>query len=354
MAEEVLPETTTSPTDPQPSEERQTIPRSRGVAVPWSRIVAIFLRQREATIAIVAIALVIYFQTSSSAFLSIDNIGTISQVTAIPAIIAAGEVMLLICGEIDLSVGNVYALAPFIMYYAITDYGFSLPLAFIAGLLVSALVGVINGVVVVYLRVPSLIATLGTLLAINGITLTISNDFPALTPGTGTRFAGIFGHDTFSEIWWAIGIIIVMQIILSRTRWGLHTTAVGGNPLGASEVGVNIRLIKISNFILTSVLGGFAGMLEAFLITSSTPDQGGTNLMFNAVAGAVIGGTALQGGSGTIIGAFLGVLVLSLLSNGFNLIGVSANTFNIIIGGAILVAMILNVRLQVLRKAGQE
>lgn len=346
MAEEVLAETAPPPTNPEPAPEKR--------AAPWLSIVSIFLKQREATIAIVVIALVIYFQTSKSAFLSIDNIGTISQVAAVPAIIAAGEVMLLICGEIDLSVGNVYALAPFIMFKALTDYGLSLPFAFVVALVVSALVGVINGIVVVYFQVPSLIATLGTLLAINGITLTISDDFPVLTPGTGTRFAGVLGHDTFSEIWWAIGIIIVMQIILSRTRWGLHTTAVGGNPLGASEVGVNIRLVKMSNFILTSTLGGFAGLLEAFLITSSTPDQGGTNLMFTAVAGAVIGGTALQGGSGTIIGAFLGVLVLSLLSNGFNLIGENANTFNIIIGGAILVAMILNVRLQALRKAGQQ
>ncbi|HLV97945.1 MAG TPA: ABC transporter permease [Ktedonobacterales bacterium] len=346
MAEEVLPETAAPPINLEPAPEKR--------AAPWTRIIAIFLKQREATIAIVVIALVIYFQTSSSAFLTIDNIGTLSQVAAVPAIIAAGEVMLLICGEIDLSVGNVYALAPFIMYFGVTDYGLSLPLALVVALLVSALVGVVNGIIVVYLQVPSLIATLGTLLAINGITLTISNDFPVGTPGPGTRFAGVFGHDTFSEIWWAIGIIIVMQIILSFTRWGLHTTAVGGNPLGASEVGVNIRLIKMSNFILTSLLGGFAGILEAFLITSSTPDQGGTNLMFTAVAGAVIGGTALQGGSGTIIGAFLGVLVLSLLNNGFDLIGVNANTFNIIIGAAILVAMILNVRLQVLRKAGQQ
>jgi simple sugar transport system permease protein len=162
------------------------------------------------------------------------------------------------------------------------------------------------------------------------------------------------GHDTFSEILWAIGIAIVMQIILSRTRWGLHTFAAGGNPLGASEVGVNIRFVKVRNFMLTSLFGGFAGILEAFRITSIQPDAGGTVIMFNAVAGAVIGGTALQGGSGTIIGAFLGVFVLGLLQDGFTFLGVSAITFNIVIGVAILIAMIMNVRLQVLRKAGRQ
>jgi simple sugar transport system permease protein len=346
MAEEVLPETVPSQIVPESPPEK---------SVPlWTRIIAIFLRQREATVLVIAIALVVYFQLSNSAFLSSDNIGTISQFAGPIAIIAAGEVMLLICGEIDLSAGNVYALAPFIMYFGVENYGLPLPLAMIVALIASALVGLFNGIVVVYLRVPSLIATLGTLLLLNGITLIISNAFQVLTPGTGTRFAGIFGNDTFSEILWAIVIVIVMQIILSFTRWGLHTVAAGGNPLGASEVGVNIRLVKISNFMLTSLFGGFAGILVAFHITSIQPDAGGTDIMFRAVAGAVIGGTALQGGLGTVFGAGLGVIVLALLYNGFTLIGENADTFNLVIGGAILVAMILNVRLQALREAGKQ
>jgi simple sugar transport system permease protein len=346
MAKPAVSETTASQIIPEaPSAKRQAL---------WSRVVGIFLKQREATIFLIAVGLVIYFEAANSTFLSRDNIGLISQYTAATAIIAAGEVMLLICGEIDLSVGSVFALAPFIMYFAVTNYGLPLPLAVIAGLIVSLLVGLINGIVVVYLGVPSLIATLGTLLALNGFTLTISNAFQVLTPGTGTRFAGIMGNDTFSEILWAIGIVAVMQLILSRTRWGLHTFAAGGNPLGASEVGVNIQLIKIRNFMLTSLFGGFAGILEAFRITSTQPDAGGTVIMFNAVAGAVIGGTALRGGAGTVIGAFLGVVVLALLNDGFTFLGVNANTFDIVIGAAILIAMVMNVRLQVLREAGRE
>jgi len=345
MANEVLPEASTAQAQTEPTPEKGAL---------WLRILGIFLKQREASIAVIAIVLTAYFWSSNPVFLSKENIGLLSQYTAATAIIACGEVMLLISGEIDLSVGYVYALAPFIVYFAVENYGLSLGLAVVVGLVISLLIGVINGVIVVYLGVPSLIATLGSLLALNGITLTISNDFPVLTPGTGTKFAEVMGHSTFSEIYWAIGIIIVMQIILSRTRWGLHTIATGSNLLGASEVGVNFRLIKMSNFMLTSLLGGFAGILEAFRITSATPGAGGTTIMFNAVAGAVIGGTALQGGSGTIIGGFLGVIVLSLLSDGFTLLGINANTFDIVIGGAILVAMILNVRLQALRKAGKQ
>ena len=346
MAKEVVSKTADSQMSPE-------APPAKRAAL-WSRILGVFLRQREATIFVIAVGLVGYFQASSSNFLQQQNIGLISQYTAETAIIAVGEVMLLICGEIDVSVGSVYELAPFIMYFAVVNNGFSLPLALIVGLLVSLLVGLFNGIVVVYLGVPSLIATLGTLLALNGITLTISNDFQVLTPGTGTKFASIMGNSTYSEIFWAIGIALVMQLILSRTRWGLHTFAVGGNPLGASEVGVNIQFIKIRNFMLCSLLGGFAGILDAFRITAIQPNNGGTTIMFHAVAGAVIGGTALKGGSGTVVGAFLGVLVLGLLEDGFTFLGVNANTFDIVIGAAILIAMIMNLRLQALREAGRE
>ncbi|MBX5448736.1 MAG: ABC transporter permease [Thermogemmatispora sp.] len=330
--------------EPEPTPERPS---------PWLRLARLFLRQREASIVVVAIALIIYFQLSKPAFLSAQNIRTLSQFVAATAIISAGEVMLLICGEIDLSVGQVYALAPFIMYFAKQEAGLPLIVGLILGLIVCALVGLFNGLITVALRVPSFITTLGTLFLINGLTLTISQGFPVLTPSEGL-VDEVLGHASYSEIIWAIAIAIVMQIVLSWTRWGLHTIATGGNLLGASEVGVNVARIKIGNFMLCSVLGGFAGTLEAFRITSIDPQAGGTDIMFLAVAGAVIGGTALTGGLGTIIGAFLGTLVLSILRDGFTLLGVSAFTFDIILGAAILVAMILNVRLRLWREAGRE
>ena len=142
--------------------------------------------------------------------------------------------------------------------------------------------------------------------------------------------------------------------MLTRTRWGLHTIAVGGNLLGATEAGIRADRIKIGNFMIASVLGGFAGILEAFRINSIDPNLGGgTGIMFTAISAAVIGGTALAGGSGTVIGALLGALVLAELQNGFNLIGISANPFFLILGGAILVSMIANQYLSRLRRAGR-
>src|SRR5579885_2027471 len=149
MAETMLSST------PTPETELPSEPARKGFL---SRLGRFILQQREASILVVAIVEVIYFQFASSNFITAENIRTIFQFVAATAIIAAGEVMLLICGEIDLSVGNVYALAPFIMYFAVENYGLSLPLGVVAGLIVSLLVGMLNGIVVVYLQVPSLIA----------------------------------------------------------------------------------------------------------------------------------------------------------------------------------------------------
>jgi simple sugar transport system permease protein len=343
MAKDVLPSAAAQQAEPEKAKGRRAF---------WSNLAGIFLRRREASIIVVAIVLVIYFQASNQNFLTQANIRTISQFIAATAIISAGEVMLLICGEIDLSAGMVFAFAPFIMFFS---YQAGLPMwvAIIFGLLTSAVVGLFNGLVTVLLKVPSFITTLGTLFLLNGITLTISQGFPVLTPIVGA-FNQVFGNSPYSEIAWAVAIAIVMQIVLSYTRWGLHTVATGGNLLGAKESGVNVNRIKIGNFMLTSLLAGFAGILEGFRITSIDPGAGGTNIMFAAVAGAVIGGTSLMGGLGTIVGAFLGVLVLSILQDGFTLLGVSAFTFDIILGAAILIAMVLNVRLQVLREAGRQ
>lgn len=343
MAKNVLPSAAAQKTEPE---------KARGARGFLSNLAGTLLRRREASIIVVAIILVVYFQASNQNFLTQANIRTVSQFAAATAIISAGEVMLLICGEIDLSAGMVFAFAPFIMFFS---YQAGLPIwvAIIFGLLASAAVGLFNGLVTVLLKVPSFITTLGTLFLLTGLTLTISQGFPILTPNVGV-FNQVFGNSPYSEIIWAIAIVIVMQIVLSFTKWGLHTVATGSNLLGASETGVNVNRIKIGNFMLCSVFGGFAGILEGFRITSIDPLAGGTPIMFAAVAGAVIGGTSLMGGLGTIVGAFLGVLVLSILNDGFTLLGVSAFTFNIILGAAILIAMILNVRLQLLREAGRQ
>jgi simple sugar transport system permease protein len=330
-----------------PSQDPSRRTERRGLL---QRIWLSLLHSREASIAIAGIALVIYFQSTAPAFLSIGNIANLAGYAATTAIIAAGEVMVLICGEVDLSVGQVYALSPFVMFYA-HEAGVPFVLAILLGLFVAAIVGIINGLLTVVLRIPSFIATLGTFYFINGFTLTISGGFP-VQPKAAPIITNTFGGNAVSQILWAIGIALLFQFVLRKTRWGLHTIATGGNLLGASEVGVKVGFIKVGNFILCSILGGLAGTLDAFRIGSIDPLAGGSEIMFMAIASAVIGGTLLTGGSGTIIGAFFGAIVLGILKDGFTLSGVSAYTFDMILGGAILITMLINVRLSFLRAAG--
>jgi simple sugar transport system permease protein len=311
-----------------------------------------FLRFREASILLVAVGLAVYFYTATPAFATEGNLITISHYVAPVAIIATGQVLLLISGEIDLSVGHMYALAPFLMHYAISFYGVPVALAILLALAAGALVGLINGLVTVRLHVPSFVTTLGMLFLLNGITLITSHAYPVPIPEEARGVASWLGAAPWSEMIWALGIVIVFQIVLSRTRWGLHTVATGGNQHGAAEAGVKVSRIKIGNFMITSILGAFTGILEAFRISSIEPLAGGAGIMFAAVAAAVIGGTALAGGSGTIVGALLGALVLGILRDGFNLIGVSADRYDLILGAAILIAMVLNVYLGRLRTRG--
>ncbi len=327
-------------------ESRQSAEKSAGI---WSRLGLVFVRQREASILVVTLVLLIYFWISSSNFITAPNIRTIFEYLSETAIIAVGEVFLLICGEIDLSVGQVFAFAPFVMYF-VNQAGVPLWLSIIIGLLAALAVGWVNGVVTVWFRIPSLITTLGTQFLLNGLTLTISNDFPVIPPAAG-KLNQIMGASPYSEIIWAVIVMLVFQIVLSYTRWGMHTFATGGNMVGASEAGVNTNRIRIGNFMLAALLGGLAGILGAFRVDSIDPTSGGTDIMFSAVAGAVIGGTALNGGVGTIVGAFLGVLALSILRDGFTLLGVNANPYDIVLGAAILIAMGVNLGLHTLREA---
>lgn len=325
--------------------------RGSSAGVDERSLATLMLQWREAGILIAGILLLIYFQISNSAFLSWDNIGVLTQFAVATAIIAAGEVMVLITGELDLSVGQVYALAPFIMFYA-HQAGVPLGFAVILGLLGGAVVGLINGAVTVYLKVPSFVTTLGMLFFVNGFTLTISGGFP-VQPTASNFWAAFLGGSVVAATIWAVVIAAVMHFVLVKTRWGLHTLAVGGNPTGAAEVGIPTHTIRIGNFIICSVLGGFAGILDAFRIGSIDPLSGGTQIMFMAIASAVIGGTLLTGGSGTVIGALLGAVVLGILKDGFTISGINAYAFDMILGGAIVITMIINVYLNSLRARGR-
>jgi simple sugar transport system permease protein len=318
-----------------------------------SAFLQIVIQQREITVFVIAIALGVYFRAAAPDFLTKPNLVTLSQTAAPWAIIGIGEVLLLVCGEMDLSVGFILGFSPFFMHYMIDFWGVPALLAIVLSLGMGVAVGAANGVITVFLGVPSFITTLGTGFILQGIMLTTSHAYPATIPASAQGIGHWLGTYAWAEITWAIVLVAVFHIVLTRMRWGLHTISVGGNILGASEAGISIAKIKIGNFMITGFMGALVGMQEAFRTNSIDPSNGSYTPMFYAIAGAVIGGTALAGGSGTIIGAFLGAILLAELFNGFNLLGISANPQPIILGSAILIAMIANVQLARLRRAGR-
>jgi simple sugar transport system permease protein len=257
-----------------------------------------------------------------------------------------------------------------IVFYKFDTAGLGLVPSVILAVLVCMAVGVVNGAFVAYLGVSSFVTTLGMLFTFEGLSLILSHGTPVATPGAqihsttvlghhvvngqsitlpekvnhiGT-FAKIFGGGTYSELIWAVVIVVVLQIVLTFTRWGLYTVAIGSNKLGAAEAGVKVRLITIRNFVLCALTAGLVGVFEAVRSQTIQPDPSGPNeLLLYAIAAAVIGGTLLTGGSGTVVGALIGALFLGILKDGLILQGVNANYLLFYSGLAIIVAMTANV-----------
>jgi simple sugar transport system permease protein len=283
----------------------------------------------------------------------------------------------MILGEIDLSIGATYLFAPFVFYKLSSSGGLPLIPSVIIALIVCMAVGAINGFFTAVVGVNSFVTTLGMLFTLEGLALIISHGQPVATPGArvttttenvthvvngqhvvlpetvnhiGT-FARIFGGGTYSELIWALVIVAILQVVLTFSRWGLYTVAIGSNRLAAAEAGVKVRLVMIRNFVMCALLGGLVGIFEAVRATSVQPDPAGANeILFLAIAAAVIGGTLLAGGSGTVVGALIGALFLGILKDGLILQGVNANYLLFYTGLAIILAMTVNVYVQRARR----
>ena len=355
-----------------PAENPAPTRRALGLAAVLARR---FLTLREGSIIVVAVLVAVYFSVNTSSFLTGSNFKTLLPYFAPFAILGAGEVFVMILGEIDLSIGATYLFAPF-LFYELNNGGLPLIPSVVVALLACMLVGAINGFFTAVVGISSFVVTLGMLFGLEGLTLIISHAQPVQTPGAAvtTRtenvthvvnghhvvlpeqvnhigtFAKVFGGGTYSELIWALLIVGVLQVALTFTRWGVYTIAVGGNKLGAREAGVRVPLVMIRNFILCATLGGLVGILEAVRATSVQPDTAGAgDVLFEGIAAAVIGGTLLTGGEGTVVGALIGALFLGMLHDGLILQGVNANYLFFYLGLAIIVAMTVNKYVQRVR-----
>ena len=355
--------------DSGPSPGSKQLGRTGGHTPLAREVLNRLLALREGSIIVVTVIVAIYFAVNTSTFFTGSNFKTLLPYFAPLAILGAGEVFVMILGEIDLSIGAMYMFAP-IVFYKLDTAGLGLVASMIIALLICMVVGVVNGAFVAIVEVNSFVTTLGMLFTFEGLSLILSHGTPVATPGAQIKqttqlvhhvvnghnitlpekinhigtFAKIFGGGTYSELIWAVAIVVVLQVVLTFTRWGLYTVAIGSNKLGAAEAGVKVKLVTIRNFVVCALLAGLVGIFVAVSAQTIQPDPSGPNeLLLIAIAGAVIGGTLLSGGSGTVVGALIGALFLGILKDGLILQGVDANYLLFYTGLAVIVAMTANV-----------
>jgi len=311
------------------------------------RVLRLFLYQRELTPIVITIGLFAYFTVrAGSNFTDQLSLSSAAGYAGPIGAIAVGEVLLLMLAEIDLSAGQVFLFAPWVEYW-MHNAGLPIVLSILVALAVCGGVGAVNGLITVRLNVPSFVTTLAMNFILYGLVLIYSSMAQAspipLSDGSGFS-SKLMGTWIWSEIGWVLGITIFGAVLLTRTRFGTRIIATGGNLIGAAEAGIPVRRVKVWSFVLCSFLAGLVGIVDAVKYGSLDPGNFGVDFILYAVGACVIGGTALTGGRGTVIGAFIGAILIGVLEDGLTLIGVSTNDFYVWVGVVIIFAMAMNVQ----------
>lgn len=309
------------------------------------RFLKIYLDKPElAGLALLVILIAVFQIKSNGILLSVENIRGVMGLLPEMALVAIGVTILMICGEFDLSVGSVFALMPMSIAVMLNG-GIPFPAALLLGLALCALIGFINGYITLQFAIPSFITTLGMLFIARSLTVVISGGFPPLLPDnlptwlfTDYIWQGSILRMSFV---WFVVIAVLAGAFLSLTNFGNWIRATGGFNEAAASMGIPVKRVKIVCFMLCSMLAGFAGLLQVLRLGSPLPSIG-EGLELQAVAAAVIGGTALAGGIGTVFGAIIGTLLIRTIDNGLVLSRVDANWFKFAIGLLTMFAVIAN------------
>jgi simple sugar transport system permease protein len=308
---------------------------------------------------VLLVAEIIVFWAINPFFLSPQNIANTLVFTVELGLIALAMTLLMTSGEFDLSVGSLFGFAPVLMWTLFNAGVTSLEIAFVAALLVAALIGLVNGLFVTRLRIPSFLVTLGMLLVARGTALFITDGFPQRTwNAEGQWLAQVLAGDfyvgpfrIYMSLFWFAAAAIILGYLLTQTKAGNWIQAAGGNAEAARARGVNVSRTKICLFMLSSTMAALAGVISSIRTSAANPNSG-TGYELEVIAMVVIGGTALTGGRGTIIGTVLGIFILRVMRNGIVLIGVPGLAYNIFIGMIILGMMALHSWLDRRHQAG--
>lgn len=248
-------------------------------------------------------------------YLSSQNLTILMKAIPVLGCLALGVGVLMIAGEFDLSVGSVYALTAIVMAVQVGT-GMNPFFAAAMAIMIGAAIGVLHGAITIRAKLPSFIVTLGGLLFWRGAVL-LYNGAVQVRFDPGPTFAGLFGGTFFginAAFWWFLVLSIVFHFLLHRHRFGNHVFATGGNPGAATAIGIDVNRVKIAAFAIAGGMAAMAGILATARVGSVQPGQG-TGLELQAIAACVIGGLSLTGGRGSILGIFLGTMLIHTITN---------------------------------------
>lgn len=281
--------------------------------------------------------IVLYFSItlSDTSFLSVTNLMNIVRQTTPITIMAIGLTFALACGHIDLSIGAVVALSALVCAVLLENY--PMPIAVIGALGVGGIIGIVNGVLIEWLKVSSLLITLGTMGIITGLARIITN--LEAVPIINKTFTFIFGSGNLGAIpvlfIWTIAVFVVAFIAMNKIKYGRHLLAVGGNAKAAHAMGIDVIKVRIIALVITSVTAALAGLLYAGRLHGARYTLGEADLL-TVIAAVAIGGTSLFGGKASIMGAVIGAWMMGVINNGLIISGFSTNE-QMIARGLILV-----------------
>jgi ribose transport system permease protein len=317
---------------------------------------AIFIREavttRQAAMTGVAILIFVFFSIKANNFLSIGNILDIARATAFIGIVAVAWTYLLIAGELDLSVGSIYGLGTILLGWLVAGIGLNPWLA--AGFILAygLAIGLVNGIITVYIGVRAFVVTLGMLSLLRGAALAMSGNFPISYPrGLQSSFFSIGGGSLAgipAQAIWFAGVTVIGAVILARTKFGFWVYATGGNEAAAREMGIPTSRIRVIAFVLVGFACGLIAILQGAWLRSASPSTG-IGFELQVIGAVLIGGASLSGGDGNVWGTVVGAVILGMVTNGLVLFGFPPASGLLASGAIIMVAGIIDV---VLRQAG--
>lgn len=323
----------TTSSAPQPSQSGV----ATNQAVAEEQRTPISLGRESGGILVLLIFIAVLILTTSD-FLTLTNLDNLVRQVTVFAVLSVGELFVILTGGIDLSVGSVLGLSGGVTALLLAS-GVSIPLTIVIGLGVGLGIGLINGLLVTRMGLPPFIATLGMLGAARGLVLLLTGAKTiAPLPDAFNAIANGYFLGLPSLFWILVLVAVIAAFVLGRTVFGRYVYAVGSNSESARLSGVPVNWVLIAVYSISGLLAGFAGILTTSRLGAGIPTAG-TGYELQAIAGAVIGGASLSGAKGRAIGAVLGALIMGLLNNGGNLLGVDPFYLQIAIGLLIILAV---------------